>query len=175
VSCCQGKGRVRKRLLKLFESACVPGLESHERGARFEKFVAGFFSPPFRLVSRNLRTENGELDLVLENICTDPFWMEHGADVFVECKNWSANVPVKEVGAFLSRVSQGRVKLAFIVSVSGFTENAQRTLRNYAANGAAALVVPLTGESIRRALFSGVNLEEFLKEEIRRLKFRRMD
>lgn len=171
----RGKGRSRKGLLQLFDSACDLCLEQHERGVRFEDFAEGFFSQVFRIVSRNLRTENGELDLIIENVRSDPFWMEFGGDVLVECKNWNSNIPVKEVGHFLSKVSQGRVKLAFFLSVSGFTEHARRTLRNQAASGAAALVVPLTGESIRCALISGVDLEEFLKNEIRGLKFLRMD
>ena len=165
--------RTSIELLHLFDSACDPRLANHERGARFEDFAVGFLGEAFKVVSRDLHTENGELDAVVEITRSDPFWIEFGGDALVECKNWTSNVPLKEVGAFLNKVTQGRVKLAFFVSVSGFTEDARRTLRNHAANVTAPLVVPITGEAIKSALMAGVILEEFFKDQIRSMKYLR--
>lgn len=167
------RARSSIELLHSLDSALDPRLTNHERGARFEEFAVGFFNKTLKVVSRDLRTENGELDLIVEIIRSDPFWIEFGGDALVECKNWTSNVPLSEVGAFLSKVNQGRVKLAFFLSMSGFTEDARRTLRNHAANVTAALVVPLSGASIKKALMSDVILEEFLKEEIRAMKYLR--
>ncbi len=125
------------------------------------------------MVSRDLNTENGELDLVVELGRMDPFWFEFGGDALIECKNWSSNVPLKEVGSFVTKVNQGRVKLGFFVSVSGFTPDAIRTLRNNASNTSAPLVVPISGGEIKTALMRGEVLEEFFKKAIRSFKYLR--
>jgi hypothetical protein len=149
------------------------GIASHEKGKRFEEFASDFFGQVFKVVSRDLNTENGELDLVLEIVKSDPFWIEFGGDALVECKNLNSNSPLKEVGAFAHKVGQARVKLAFFVSVSGFTDDAKRTLRNQASNVNAPLVVPIEGKDIERAILKKELLEEFFKEMIRGIKYLR--
>jgi NACHT domain/Restriction endonuclease len=160
-------------LLDMLDAACDKRIPHHERGARFEGFSERLFGEVFKVISKDLNTENGELDLVLEIVRSEPFWLEFGGDVLVECKNWTSNVPLREVGVFLSKVNLARVRLAFFVSVSGFTEDAQRNLRNHAANVSAPLVVPLTGTEIKTALAQGAVLQEFFKEAIRRMKYLR--
>jgi hypothetical protein len=66
-----------------------------------------------------------------------------------------------------------RVKLAFFVSVSGFTDDAWRTLRNHATQMSTPLVVPLSGTEIKNALVDGAILEEFFKRAIREMKYLR--
>jgi len=155
------------------DHACDKALPNHRRGAEFEVFAQAFFAPLFTTVQRNCRTESGEIDLILEVQRQSPFWLEFGADVLVECKNLSAPVELKEVGHFDSKVRQARVKLAFFVSVSGFTANAMTDLRNLSSNPLNPLVVPITGEKIRSALRRGEDLEEFLKTAIRSIKYKR--
>jgi hypothetical protein len=80
---------------------------------------------------------------------------------------------LKDVATFLHKVTLGRVKLAFVVSMSGFTEDASRTLRNHASNVTLPLVVPITGAVMENALTSGTILEEFFKQRIRDTKYMR--
>jgi len=146
-------------------------LKSYEKGKRFENFIITLFSQLFKVVSHNLFTENGEIDVVLEITNQEPFWIEFGGDVFVECKNWNKNIPLNEVTKFCHKVSQARLKLGFIVSVNGFTNDAIRTLKNDACNINAPLVVPISGTDIEKSILKREKFDEFLKEKIRNIKY----
>lgn len=160
-------------ILDLWERAAEVDQPSHIKGSRFEDFAEAFFGTTFKVVSRDLNTENGELDLIIELGRMDPYWFEFGGDALIECKNWSSNIPLKEVGSFITKVNQGRVRLAFFVSVSGFTSDAIRTLKNNASNSTAPLVVPISGSEIKEALMRGEVLEQFFKKAIRSVKYLR--
>lgn len=160
-------------LLNAWDRFSKKNLRNHEKGALFEEFAASLFSSVFRVVSRDLQTESGELDLVLEIIKPEPFWIEFGGDALVECKNWNSNTPVKEVLSFTQKATQARVKLAFFVSVTGFTNHAKASLAATSSNLLAPLIVPIDGEQIKEALARNTNLEEFFKERIRAIKYLR--
>jgi hypothetical protein len=147
------------------------GLQSFEKGRRLEAFARAFFSQFFKVVNANLNTEDGEIDVLLENTNASPFWLEYGSDILVECKNWNANTPLHDVGAFAYKAGRARVRLAFFLSVTGFTVDAVRTMRNQAASSNGPLIVPLTGDEIETALRTQEILEEFLKERIREIKY----
>jgi hypothetical protein len=142
-----------------------------EKGRRLEDFARDFFRQFFTIVSSNLNTENGEVDIVMENTNASPFWLEFGADMFAECKNWSSHVPVHEILAFGNKVSLCRGRLAFFLAVSGFTPDALQTIRNLAVSANGPLIVPLTGDDIERALETREILVQFLKEKIRQVKY----
>jgi|GEM_PF-6358865 len=165
--------RIESDLLTILDAASDMTVPNHVRGARFEAFAERMFSGLFKVVFKDYRTENGELDLILENLGHSPFWLEFGGDVLVECKNLTNRAPTHDIGHFLNKVTQARVKLAFILSDSGFTADAERALRNHASNPALALVVPITGRAIRAALETRDDLEEFLKDAIRAIKYLR--
>lgn len=148
-----------------------PDILAVEKGRRLERFANDFFDQLFRVVRSNLNTEDGEIDLLLENQNMSPFWLEFGSDVLVECKNWSSHTPLHEVGTFTYKATRHKVKLAFFVSVAGFTSDARRTMRNQAASSAGPLIVPLIGEDIERTLTKQEVFEEFLKERIREIKY----
>lgn len=152
-------------LLRKWDSFSQDNLPSHIKGSRFEEFVVEFFSQVFAVVSHDLNTENGELDIIVEIIKQDPFWVEFGGDAFVECKNWSAHIPLKDVGSFIAKVSQGRLKLSFFVSVSGFTEDARQRLRHQASNISAPLIVPIEGNDMKEMLLRREYFEEFFKKK----------
>jgi len=163
-------------LLRLWDKASEQALPSHVRGARFEDFAVCLFSSDlFNVVQRDLNTENGELDLVCEMRRRDPFWADFGGDVLVECKNWSSDVPLADSATFAHKVSLARgVKLAFLLSKSGFTDPAIRMLRNDASDPTKPLIVPLDGRSLKDALVQRVDLELFFKDAIRDMKYRRL-
>ena len=147
-----------------------PELKSHEKGKRFEEFAVRFFCQSFHVVDSNRNTENGEIDIILENTGADPFWFEYGGDIFVECKNWDKSSPLKETAAFVNKVRMSRVRLGFFVSVSGFTENALRTLKNLVADKDAPLIVPISGEEIELMLEHREKFDLFFKDSIRKIK-----
>jgi hypothetical protein len=158
-------------LLRDYDGVCEKGLASHVKGRRLEKFMADFFGQVFVLVNANLNTENGELDLLFENKRIDPFWIECGGDIFVECKNYLDHVPSKEIGNFADKVSQAHGKLAFFVAVNGFTEDAMRRILNHAAKGTSPLIVPIEGSDLTKMLTAREDFESFLKERIRNVRY----
>jgi len=161
-------------LLRLWQGASTSGANSHEKGKRFERFSKEFFGQFFKVIYSNLNTENGELDLILEVTKMDPFWGDFGGEVLVECKNWDSRRPLKEVAAFAHKVMSTRdTKLAFFLSISGFTADALRTLKNQASDPTRPLIVPVTGEEIETALTRKSDLEEFFKAAIREMKYLR--
>jgi hypothetical protein len=137
---------VHETLRRQYWACKDPKLKPQEKGKLFEKFMAGFFRQSFHIVDLNTNTENGEIDITLENIGSDPFWYELGGDIFVECKNWDSSRPLKETATFANKVRMSRGRLGFFVSVNGFTEDALRTLKNQVADKDAPLIVPITGE-----------------------------
>lgn len=157
-------------LRKEFAEVRDSGLPSHEKGKRFEKFAERFFRQVFNIVGLNRNTENGEIDLILENTGTDPFWTEWGGDIFVECKNWDTSRPLKETAAFSNKVRMSRGKLGFFVSVAGFTEDALRTLKNQVADRDAPLIVPISGEDMDTMLEHREKFDLFFREAIRKIK-----
>jgi len=157
-------------LKRLYTDAVDSDIPGHTKGERFERFAERFFQQTFTVVKVDQHTENGEVDLILENTGRDPFWTEYGGDVFVECKNWDSSRPLKETAAFSQKVKLARGKLGFFVSVAGFTKDALRTLKNQVADRDAPLIVPIAGEDIVRMLDHRERFELFFKEAIRRIR-----
>lgn len=160
-------------LLDLWNGVNEPGLPSHVKGRRLEEFAKCFFGKVFGVIESNLNTEDGEIDVLLENRNTSPFWLEFGSDIFVECKNWTSHTPLHEIAAFSYKATRYGVRLAFFFAVSGFTSDAARTMKNQAVSTNGPLLVPLNGEQILHALENGTDLEEFLKRQIRDVKYLR--
>ena len=134
----QAKGSINSErhvdLLNLWKLANEDKLAAHEKGKRLEVFAKSFFGQFFRIVKANMNTEAGEIDILLENTTSTPFWLEFGSDILVECKNWISHVPIHEVGHFGFKATQFRVRLVFFLALSGFTEDALQAMRNLAAS-----------------------------------------
>ncbi|MFA6922602.1 MAG: restriction endonuclease, partial [Gallionella sp.] len=165
---------IYEELLYLWDGCFEDGLNSYTKGQRFESFAVKLFNSFSKVVRQDLHTENGELDLICENVISTPFWQDYGGEFPVECKNWSSNIPINEVGHFAHKMEMTKgVRLAFFVSVNGFTEDARRMLRNQAARETGPLVVPISGAEIKEAILKRDNIEDFFKEAIRDIKFLR--
>ncbi|MBC8392772.1 MAG: hypothetical protein H8E17_09445, partial [Deltaproteobacteria bacterium] len=67
---------IHETLSHQFSELQNPELKSHEKGKLFEEFMERFFRQTFHVVDLNTNTENGEIDITLENIGRDPFWHE---------------------------------------------------------------------------------------------------
>ncbi len=163
----------RGKLIEKWTRIVDAGVGPQEKGKLLEDFVINVFSTVFQVVHHDLLTDSGEIDIVLENTNQAPFWEEFGGDVFVECKNWSKKTPLKEVAAFCDKTNQLGVKLAFIVSVNGFSREALRTLRNHAINPNSSLIVPMTGDDLQRVVSETLDMTAFFKSKIREVKYTR--
>ena len=156
-------------LLDLFDRS-IEEVPNHERGQRFEEFTNALFNGVFEPVSMNYRTEHGEIDIVMENVGQGHFWGEYGGDIFIECKNLKNSAEAHMVHTFASKASLAGRKLAFFVSLHGFSAPALAAIRTKSLMTGHTLLVPLCGEEIRNALLRRVDLENFFKDQIRKVR-----
>lgn len=123
-----------------------------ERGDELEDFMADFFGVFFDVVERKYHAVRGEIDILLEIPPADPFWMDHGPDICVECKNKrreKADLP--EIKDVLAARRHDR-KLTFFVSSSGFTRYARDEIKSAAQNLGDPVIVPISGKQIAQTL-----------------------
>ncbi len=149
--------RVWKQALgKKWQEATQDGLPAGEKGKRLEEFAVELFGRVFKVVEKDLRTATEELDVVLEFPGRDPIWAQ-APTILVECKNWSAKVPQKEVSALATKGRLNACDLAFVLSVSGFTQDARMQARdhNLAEQAERRLVVLVSGADVEALRAAG--------------------
>lgn len=156
-------------LLGLFDRA-LEEVPNHERGKRFEEFTNALFDGVFKPVSMNYRTEHGEIDIVMENVGQGHFWGEYGGDIFIECKNLNHSAEAHMVHTLASKAALAGRKLAFFVSLNGFSDPALAAIRTKSLVTGHPLLVPLSGADLRQALLRRVDLENFFKDQIRKVR-----
>ena len=125
-------------------------LEPHVKGRQLERFSAAFFGTAFT-VKKGVRTKVSQIDLVLETDQAGAFWAAWGATIPVECKNTGDKVDSPMILKFLGDPLLAQKRLAFYVSRTGFTKDAEEAIRttNYRPG---LLLVPITGAQIVKAL-----------------------
>lgn len=139
----------------------------YERGLELELFMVDFFGRFFGVVEHDYRTEIGQIDLLLENIQNNPFWLGHNADIPVECKNTRDLTEQGAINMFAGKLASSPATLSFFVSQAGFTPPAWARLRSAAQNREQTTIVPITGDRIRRTLEDGEEAEHFFKARVR--------
>lgn len=174
VSQTKGDKQETNDLLELWYGLEDKQLNSYEKGKIFEEFAIALFESFFNILSHNLNTQNGEFDIVMEQKSIEPFWSEYGGIILIECKNWSSNIPLKDIGSFHSKVLNSRAKLGIFISMSGFTKDAKRMAENIANSISNPLIVLISGKDIKDYLFSEkLDLNIFLKNIITEIRLNR--
>lgn len=120
-------------------------------------------SIPGFIVKDRRRGIDEELDLIVRNESSDPWWSKEGQFFLVECKNWSRPCDPKELDRFLAKLLRrfDRAKLGFFVAASGFTAGFRTTLAT--ERKAAHLIVPIDDTDLRK-LVDASDRFEALKE-----------
>ena len=154
-------------LLARWRALVASDAEGYERGLELERFMADFFGRFFEVVEHDYRTDTGQIDLLLSNTRPDPFWLNHIADMYVECKNTSRKTERKQINDFAGKLAPGRTTLAFFVSQSGFTPPAWDRIRAAALDRGGTLIVPISGTQIDQTLADGEDPEHFFKRLVR--------
>lgn len=160
---------VHETLLTMLDGVRNPDLPNEERGRVFEEFSAELFGQVFLVAERNQYGARGEIDLLLDFEKAGPFWLHFGNEALVECKNLKGAVSYPQATTFITKVRQSRRKMGFIVSFSGFSENAIQALSDNMADPLSPAIVAITGNEIRQSLQSGEAIDAFLKERWRRM------
>jgi CheY-like chemotaxis protein len=77
----------------------------------------------FHVVDQRRRSEDEEIDLVIQTDPAHGFWARESPYILVECKNWSRPVGPESFDRFHGKLERrfGRAKLGFFVAASGFT------------------------------------------------------
>jgi CheY-like chemotaxis protein len=89
-----------------------------------------------------------EIDVIVQNSSTDPFWQKEGSYVLIECKNWSARVGVPELKLFRQKIEDrfGRSALGFMIAMGGYAETTK--VEEWTRRGGQSLVVLLTRDDL---------------------------
>ena len=125
---------------------------SNVKGRLLEELTCKFFEciEGFSIIDR-LKTETEEIDLVILNKSTEPFWQKESQLILVECKNWSSKCGKNELVIFKEKIKnrRNRSKLGFFISWNGFMETFSK--EDVRTSQGDILLVPVTGEEIIEA------------------------
>jgi len=169
--------KFKMTLRQSWAAAIAEGLSSSDKGRLLEDFSVALFERIFKVAARDLRTATEELDVVLEFQGGDSIWAQTPT-ILVECKNWSSKVPQKEVSALTAKARLDSFDLAFILSVSGFTQDARMQARDYnlAERSQRRLLVLIEGSDVEHFLSddSDQTTDDFLKSLRRDAQLRKL-
>lgn len=139
------------------------------RGDALEALVEAIMrieEPQLQIIEKNFRTREEEIDLLLANSLSDPFWA--GLDsplIMVECKNWrESNRPgVGELRVLESKMGDRRsiCKIGIFISVSGFSDTFMTRLKSIQSDG--GMIFAVTGEDLSKIISEKVRLTDWLK------------
>lgn len=137
---------------------------SQRKGRLLEDLVELLLkSVPGFVVKGRRKGLDEELDLIVRNESTDPWWSKEGQYLIVECKNWSRPTDPKELTHFLGKLDRrfGRARLGFFIAAGGFT----RGFRSWLASERKSdhLVVPVARADLQELVESS-SRSELLKE-----------
>lgn len=139
-----------------------------ERGDALESLFEALMrteEPELRVIEKNFRTAEEEIDILASNGLTDPFWVAHGSPlILVECKNWTEKPGMPELRIFESKIrDRGALcKIGIFVSISGFTKTFLKRLKNFQT--ADGVIFAVDGSDVERIVTSKMRLTDWLRE-----------
>lgn len=138
-----------------------------EKGRVLEELTARIFSeiPGFSVQGR-VRTETEEIDISILNGSGHAIFHREEAFILAECKNWSGVCGKNEFVIFKEKLENRgeRCSLGFLVSWNGFAGTIEKEMLR--GSKQRVLVVPVDGETIRRAVASE-RFEEIIAEAVK--------
>lgn len=141
--------RREQELLRAWQAAQTAS-DPHARGELLETVMLLVFRmiPGFEHAQIRKRNDIEEIDVIVQNCSTDPFWQKEGSYVLVECKNWSSSVGVPELKLFRQKIEDrfGRSALGFFIAMGGYTETT--AIEEWTRRAGKSLVVLLTREDL---------------------------
>ncbi len=159
------RGQLDTQLLDTWHAAATEP-DRNRKGALLEEAMDTLFRtmPGFVVADKRRRNEIEELDLIVRNESTDPFWSHEGPYILVECKNWFSRVGRSEIDTFRAKMQRrrGRCRLGIFVALGGFTEPFL-TVANAVASESQDLILPVDRARIE-AWIGASDRVEFLKK-----------
>lgn len=111
--------------------------------------------PGFTRVWSRITNAIEEINIVLRNESTDPFWVKEGTYFLFECKNWSKPVGRNEIDVFVRKLERRhqRCQLGFFAAYGGFTDPALKV--QLADSKGEVLAVLMDSEDLARLVAPG--------------------
>jgi Holliday junction resolvase-like predicted endonuclease len=150
-------------------NASGTSLPTKARGDALESLVEAIMrieEPELQIIEKNFRTQEEEIDLLLANGMSDPFWTGMGSPlIMVECKNWKEpNKPgVAELRVLESKMADRRsiCKIGIFISVSGFSDTFMTRLKAIQSDG--GMIFAVTGDNLSKLVEEKIRLTDWLK------------
>jgi CheY-like chemotaxis protein len=105
--------------------------DANRKGLLLEELMELLFRSidGFQVFPPRRRSEDEEIDLVIQIDSSDAFWARESPYILVECKNWSRRVGPEAFDRFRSKIKRryGRATLGLFVAPGGFTEGFHTT------------------------------------------------
>lgn len=150
--------------------------DKNEKGKLLEGFLSMLISRDenFLISEKDLKTESEELDIVVENIGSNPFFQQLNCPLIIfECKNWSSKVTASEVRNFAQKIQNRPRRLCNIgvlVTVSELTRDAAKELIGY--RGKDFLMAIIDKDKIENLLKNRIPFGQVLKDSIKEAGFK---
>jgi len=126
--------------------------EAHpqKKGQLLEQLMQLLFRsiPGFGHARVNRQNDLEEIDVLVRNESTDPFWSKEGAYLLAECKNWNKPVGTPELKLFRQKIEDryGRAALGFFIALGGYAETVR--VEEWTRRSGQSLVVLLTADDV---------------------------
>ncbi|MGC5328325.1 restriction endonuclease [Brevibacillus sp. SYSU BS000544] len=130
--------------------------QRNQKGLLLEELISKLFaSVPGFTVSERVRTKTEEIDIVVLNRSTNPFWLKETPLILVECKNWSSKCGKDELILFKDKIlnRRGRAKLGYFISWNGFKSTFK--LADLRTSQDDILIVPIDGQELMDSIDKG--------------------
>jgi hypothetical protein len=155
-----------ERKLRETWDACLAEKDRNQKGVKLEEAVRILFSrmPGFSRIHHRQRNSIEEIDLVIQNESSDPFWLREGPYILVECKNSKrpAGAPAFDTLRAKMGRKHERCKLGICVSMSGFTSPFLR-LATQVTSESSDLILPVDRARFERWIEADDRVQ-FLKD-----------
>ncbi|MDQ1665317.1 MAG: hypothetical protein QOH75_1348 [Actinomycetota bacterium] len=122
--------------------------------------------PELRVVEKNFRTTEEEIDILVTNGLKDPFWIAQSSPlIFIECKNWKDKPGVPELRVFESKIrDRGAIcRIGIFISMSGFAGTFLTRLKTFQAEG--GIIFAVDGQNLAELVASKTRLTEWLRAD----------
>lgn len=113
--------------------ACVESeRDPNRKGKLLEDLMVLIFKtiPGFQQTTPNRQNDIEEIDILVQNASTDPFWSKESQYLLAECKNWSKPAGAPELRGFFHKLERrfNRARLGFFIAPGGFTGTMKEAL-----------------------------------------------
>jgi Restriction endonuclease len=141
--------------------------DAQAKGEALEQLMAAVFSikPQLQVVQRTYSTGDEEIDLIVKNNVSRPFWQGLASPlIFVECKNWIARVGATEVRNFEVKLQNHTpmTRVGILVAPGGFTTEAVNAIKR--ASRDPYMIALVTGEDLDELARGATSVLDWLEQ-----------